>query len=150
MVICMPVTRFLGRSLVCPPTQLVCSLLACFLSCLVGHLPALSLACLVIRLLGHSLAWSFACMVTRLLGRLFAWSSIDLLADDLPRRLVIRRLVEPPPLLKCALASQPEPRRMRAIICPRSGRSPKRCAPSGRRRSTAPDCPGTNNSSNMN
>ena len=92
----------------------------------------------------HSLAWSFACLVACLLGQALiclpmicagVWSFGAWL---------------PPPLLKCALASQPETRRMRAFICPRSGRSPKRCAPSGRRRSTAPDYPGTNNSSNMN
>lgn len=98
MVICMPVMRFLAARGFCPLTPHVCSL-ACLLAlALAGSLACLSLACLVACLLGQaSISLPMICAGLRSFGAGLS-----------------------APLLKCALAPQREPCRMRALICPRA------------------------------
>ena len=119
---------FLAARGFCPLTPHDFSL-ACLLAlALAGSLACLSLACLVACLLGQaSISLPMVCAGLRSFGAGLS-----------------------APLLKCALAPQREPCRMRALICPRSGRSHKRCAPSGSRSGAARVCPEIKNSSNTN
>lgn len=104
-----------------------------------------SLACLLALALAGSLAClSLACFVACFLGQ----ASISLPMVCAGLRSFGAGLSAP--LLKCALAPQREPCRMRALICPRSGRSHKLCAPSGSRSGAARVCPEIKNSSNTN
>lgn len=97
MVICMPVTRFLGRSQVLPPHP----------ACLFTRLLALALA-------GSLACQSLACLVACFLGQ----ASISLPTVCAGLRSFGAGLSAP--LLKCALAQQREPCRMRALICSRA------------------------------